>query len=465
MFKKDLNSSLTTRTLVVALGSILTNAIAMFTAPIFTRLLTTSDYGVFSVFMSWVNILAIVCSLQTRGTINNGKIEFKEQAYKQYCADIYNLSLIVFLGTCVLFFLFDNQIAVVLELPIDCIWVLVINACGSYMISFITSYLTIEEKVTESLKISVAYTVMTTVLSITLISSGVCKGYMGRIWGYTIPHVIFIVYTFIYFNRFSEIGYRKNNIKYCLALSVPLIMHGLSGIVLGQSDRIMLLSMQNESVAGIYSFCYTIALPVSVVYGALNSTWVPRYYLYMAEKRYDEIEIHHNRYMFLVVGITCGYILIAPEMVKLLSIKEYWGGINIMPLVIAAYFFNFLYLFPANYEFFLKNTKYIAISSVISAVINIILNYMLIPKIGMFGAAIATIISYVIIFEMHDYVARYILKNYMTSRKFYYAGAIPVVFCVIIFYFINENWIIRWILACIIGIVLLVKMIKQKALF
>lgn len=465
MLKKNLNSSLTTRTLVVALGSILTNAIAMLTAPVFTRLLSTSDYGVFSVFMSWVNILAIVLSLQTRGTINNGKIEFEEKDYEQYCADIYNLSFVVFVAASIIFLLFDDKIAGMLKLPVGCVFLLIVNACGSYMLAFITGYLTIEEKVTDSLKISVVYTVLSTVLSIVFISSGFCTGYNGRIWGYTIPHILLIVYTFIYFNRFTKIGYRKNNVKYCLMLSLPLIMHGLSGIVLGQSDRIMLLSMQSESIAGIYSFCYTIALPVSVVYGALNSTWVPNYYLYMAEKKYDKIEKHHNRYMFLVVGITCGYILIAPEMVKLLSVKEYWSGINIMPLVIAAYFFNFLYLFPANYEFFLKNTKYIAISSTISAIVNIVLNYLLIPKIGMYGAAIATIISYIINFETHDYVARHVLGNYTITRKFYFAGAVPVIVCVIGFYFISDIWLLRWILAAGIGAILLLKMIRQKALF
>lgn len=457
-------NTLTNRTIVVAICSILVNGIAMFTAPIFTRLLSTADYGVFSVFMSWTGILSIVLGMQTHGSMNNGKIEFSEKKYKQYCADIYNLSLVAFVIGCIVVWGLESQLSDLLELPQELMILLVVNSLGSYVLSFITGYLTIEEKVVHSLVISVTYTLLTTILSIVLIYYCSIPGYKGRIWGYTLPHVFLIIYTFIYFNRFSCINNTIENCKFCLRLSLPLILHGLSGLVLNQSDRIMLLSLINESEAGIYSFCYTIALPVSIVYGALNSTWVPQYYIYMAQKKYEEIQVHYKRYMFLVVGITCGYILVSPEFVKILSVKEYWSGIDTMPLVIAAYFFNFLYLFPANYEFYLKNTKYIAVSSVVSAVCNIVLNYILIPKMGMFGAAIATIASFIIMFEMHDFVARYIIKDYIVKRSFYYKGIIPVIVCIILYYFIKDSFLLRWGLACVVGSILLIKIIKQKAL-
>lgn len=151
----------------------------------------------------------------------------------------------------------------------------------------------------------------------------------------------------------------------------------------------MLMSQKGESIVGVYSFCYTMALPVSVLSAAINSAWVPEYYELMVKKKVDEIEEHYSRQHFIMTAMMCGYMLVAPEGVKILSVKDYWEGISIILLVIVGYYFSYLYLFPVNYEFYLKKTKYIAASTTIAAFVNILLNYILIPLFGMHGAAIA----------------------------------------------------------------------------
>ena len=118
---------------------------------------------------------------------------------------------------------------------------------------------------------------------------------------------------------------------------MPLIVHSLSDILMSQSDRIMLMAQKGESVVGVYSFCYTMALPVSVLSGAINSAWTPEYYELMVKKKIDEIKEHYSRQQFIMTAMTCGYMLVAPEAVKILSVKEYWGGISIIPLVVVGY--------------------------------------------------------------------------------------------------------------------------------
>ena len=460
----DLNKNLTSRTIIVTISSILINAISMFTAPIFTRLLTTSEYGLYSVFMSWGSIFMIVFGLQTNGSLNNAKIEFDKRKYMNYCSDIYTFSLFVFFIAGIFFAIFKFSIASLLSLPTEGIVLIVLYACGSFSLAFITGFFNVEERVTNSLLISAMFTITSTLLAIFLIYKNIFSGYLGRIIGIVIPQLIIIIYTFVFFYRYKCRENYIQNIKKCLELTIPLVVYGIAGIILAQVDRIMLLSMVSEATAGIYSFCYTMALPITIINGALNTTWVPQYYKYMLEKKYEKIKIHQQRYMFLVVALSCGYILVSPEFVKLLASSEYWNGINIIPLVIVSYFFDFLCLFPTNYEFYLKKTKHLSMVSCAGGVSNIILNYFFIQFGGMYGAAIATILSHIVMFVIHEYIVRYIIKDYSVKWIFNFKGIVPILGCFSLYYFIENNFVVRWGIASAIGIITLYKIIKQRAL-
>ena len=83
----------------------------------------------------------------------------------------------------------------------------------------------------------------------------------------------------------------------------------------------------------------------------------------------------------------------------------------------------FLYSFPVNYEFYHKKSIHIAIGTSVAAVINCILNYILIPKMGMAGAAVATLISYVMLWIFHHLVSKYFIgEHYHYTIKEFLPG-------------------------------------------
>jgi len=455
--------SLSKRVIIVTISSILINAISMFTMPIFTRIMSVEDYGIYSLFISWASILTIVLGLQTYGTINNAKIVFKEE-YGNYCNNVLVLSVLSFAFGGFAIFLMRDLVKGILGVPKEVVWLLILYACGNFCITFITTFFSVDMKPQYNLFISVVVLVATVGLSILLILSDRFPGYFGRIVGQTVPYLVAMVGVILYFRCANRFVFQLSYWKYCLKLSVPLVLHGVSGLILDQSDRIMLGNYQGNEVVGIYSLAYTIALPISIIYGALNSAWTPQFYLLMSEKREAEICKHFGRQMFLVVCITIVYILISPEIVKVLAPEEYWIGIPLVPLIMVAYFFNFLYLFPVNYEFFKGNTKYIGLSSFISAIINIILNSCFIPILGMYGAAIATNISYIAIFVIHECVARRTVVEYSLKRRFYCQGILLVIVSIVWYYFFGDALLIRWVTSGVIIVILGVKVIKQKSL-
>ena len=144
---------------------------------------------------------------------------------------------------------------------------------------------------------------------------------------------------------------------------------------------------------------------------------------------------------------------------------SYWSGIKIIPFIALAYYFNFLYSFPANYEFFCEKTVFISIGTLCAAIINIVLNFLLIPSYGILGAAIATLIGYVFSFLFHDIIARFIVKNFEYSFMFYLKGLLPLLMVIVFYYFTIDLWLVRWVLASFLGFWIILRMIKLKKIF
>lgn len=456
--------SLSKRTIIMMIGTVLINIVSFITAPIFTRIMSTADFGIFSVFSSWINIFSIIFGGQTYGTLNNAKIEYSKEKYPNYCFNAFLISTIQCIGAGIILLIMSDILVIFLKLPKECLLWLVLGAYGTYMVTFFSSYLVIEKKVVQNLIITLIIVILTTGLSILLIIFSPIEGYLGRILGYSCVYFVASVFIAIYLLKFSGLHVNIVYWKFCLTLSGPLVMHGLSGILLSQSDRIMLMAQRGESTAGIYSFCYTIALPISVVSGAVNSAWTPEYYELMKKSSAGEIEKHYARQLFLITAIVCGYIMVAPEVIKVLAVKEYWEGIFIIPLVVVGYYYNFLYFFPANYEFYHKKTKFIAGSTMIAAFINILLNYALIPQYGMLGAAVATIVAYIFLFLVHDFIARMVIKGYSVKWKFYLRGITPVLVSFIIYEVFASNMLVRWLIGGSVAVLIVLKIKKQKAI-
>ena len=96
--------SLSARTIFMMISTILVNAISLITAPVFTRIMSTADFGIFSLFTSWISIFSIICGGQTYGTLNNAKIEYDQKTYPDYCFNVFLISTIgcIFAGGIVL---------------------------------------------------------------------------------------------------------------------------------------------------------------------------------------------------------------------------------------------------------------------------------------------------------------------------------------------------------------------------
>lgn len=450
------------------MGPVILNGINFFTIPIFTRLLGTSNYGQVSLYITWVQVMTILVGLQTCGSIATAQIHIGKKESDKYCSSTLFLSFCSFILIASFILLFISPISEFLNMSKMLVVLLLLNSFSAYVISFASIRFTFNKQAYKTFFISVSVAVLGVILSLIFINNikEYDNRYIGRVIGYALPNILVGFYVFFAFLSKGKVLFSKKYWGFCLPICLPLVFHGLSHIVLSQSDRIMLQHYTDESTVGIYSLVFTFAQVVSIVWSALNNTWVPFYYDDVKSGNIAAIKTKTQNYLFLFTIVTIGFIYLSPEVIKIFASPDFWSGIDLVPILALGMYFIFLYSFPVNFQFYHKKTLNIAIGTVSSAVLNIILNFLLIPKFSMLGAAYATLISYVALFLFHQLVAKYVIKEeYHYSFKTF-STYILILFAFLgIFYVIKDYWILRWIIAALLGILLIAKIIKNRSIF
>lgn len=394
-------------------GSLLIKGISFFSLPLFTRLLSTSDFGNFNLFISYENIVNVIIGLGTAGTIKTAFFDYKSD-FKKYFSSV--LSLVIIFG-----FIVDIIVNIVFllgHISWNSIWnrsllnLLFVYSTASALYNIISADYVIEIKYKQNLAISLIYTVssilLSTVLCVTFYSN---SRYLGRIIGNAAPIIIItgvIAVRCLVTNK-SVISF--SYWKYALSMGIPLIFHSLSLVIMQQIDKIMVHSFCGSNANGIYSFACNISNILTIILGSLDNAWAPWFYSNLDAKNYKELR-RNNKNIVAMFGVLCViFSLLSPEMIKVLAPNSYREAIySLIPLNISV-FVNFMYMFSVNQEYYFKKTKFIASGTIISACIDIILNYMLIPSFGFFIAAYTTLVSKVVLFILHWIICRKIDPN------------------------------------------------------
>lgn len=450
------------------LSPIILNGISFFTIPIFSRALGTYNYGIVSLYMSWVQIFTIIVGLQTSGTIASSMTYYEGDEIHKYRSSVLALSTVSFLVTFFLVLIFLKPISKFTNFEYILIILVLLQSFGAYCVNFSSICFTYEKEAFRNFLISVFITITSTVLSLVLIL-GVFpkeKNYLGRVIGLAIPYFLSGIILYFYFLFRGKTTFNKEYWRFCLPLAIPLLFHGLSQIILAQTSKLALQKSFDESIVGIYALMVTVTNVLVIIYNALNNTWVPFFYEYLHNKDYQQLNYRTKNYLILFSSLTIGFMLVSPEVVYLFGGSEYMSGTKVLPLLAFSSFMTFLYSFPVNYQFFNRKTINIAIGTVMAAIFNIIFNVSLVPRFGIQGAAISTTISYVFLFIFHEIIAKKFIEGfYPYTFKTFFKPILSVSISLALCFLLKDMVIIRWILATVVGIYLLRRIIKLKTIF
>lgn len=438
-----------------ALGNILIKGIPFLTLPIFTNLLSTDDFGIYNTYVSYESILGILIGLGISGSIKVAKIDFKEN-FEKYVSSVIRLQLIA--GAVCL--VIANAVSPVLYIGGTWITPLILNlmviqSVSTALYGLIGSKYVIDGKYVQNILISFIMTGANIGFSLLLcFCFSQDNRAAARIIGTAMGGIAAALYILISQRKKAKFIRYKEADKYALKLGIPLIPHQLSITLLSQCDKIMIQSMVSDSAAGIYGLSVTIASIMTVILTAMDNAWTPWFYSKLNKKEYKILMDKNNFLIVLFMYLTCGFLLIGPEIIHIMSASSYWDSIyTFVPLTISV-FFNFMYIFYVGVEYFMKKTGYISIATIICAVLNLALNYILINYYGYMAAAYATCISKLILFMLHYIQGKKLLKTNNVVNTGFLIGNMIIV-CIIGAFtrFYIDSITLRYLLILILTII------------
>lgn len=437
-------------------GTFFNKGIAFFTVPIFTRLLSTADYGIITTYNSWIAIFAMIVGFALHSAIRIAFIDYKNEM-KDFMATITSFTLISGIILSVFIILFSKifLFSVNTSLIILCLF----QSIGTALIEDYSMYLMMQYRYKFRTILMIFPNLIAVVASVITIKFFLNNHlYLGRIIPTALTIILFgILICFLIYSE-SKCFLNHNYLKYALTFSLPLILHGIALNILSQSDRTMITWLADSSQTGIYSLIYNFSMIATVITTSLEGIWIPWFYKKLQDSSITEINLVAKDYINLMTYCLIGVMMIGPEIVKLLASSSYWDGIKIIPPVVFSNFMIFAYTLYVNVEHYHKQTKVITVNTLIAAFLNIFLNYLLIPKYGYVAAAYTTLVSYFISFILHSKESKKLEPN-LYSLTFFAIPLFEIVISSFLFYIFLKNVFIRW---GILLVFLFLKLFKER---
>ena len=445
--------------------------------PFLVRLLTTEQYGIYSVFLSWLQIITLFATLNLHcGVYNNAMYKFPDQR-SSYTSASQSLSVVCTLVFFVIYLLFQNA------------WDMLFGIRPLYIVLIFVQLLFTESFMLWSGRQRYEYKYASLLLYTALLAvlymifpvvAAAIFPQEHRLTAVIVSGVIvqagiglgFMIYNYIKGKTF----YHREYWSYSLKFNIPLIPHYLSGIVLGQADRVMIKKYIGASEAGIYSFTYNISLVINIITTSINNAIIPYTYEKLKNRDYKNLKKISVFLVLMIGGMCLAFSAIAPELLKLFATEEYYDAVYLVPVISLSSYFTFLYSLFGNVEFFFEANKFITMASITGAIVNVILNYVLMPIFGYYAAGYTTLFCYILFCLGHYIFMRIVCKKKIDGDKVYNGTAIlliSVAFVILAFGMmaIYDYPVIRYAIICIMLIVCWVKrdklikyfkMIKEK---
>jgi len=446
-------------TMAYLMASLVSKGISALTVPIFTRILSTSQIGITTTYSSWNAILYPIATLSLcSGSLNIAMMEFKEERdkYQAACLTLTTLSTITLLCIYILFSNFWDQFTT-LSSP------LMIVMLTSFIFSTALDLWFARQRYEYNYKgtviISVSSVFLSTIVCIICVIIAKYNNFSNlgeiKIVSQTFVMMGFGIFFYFYIFIKGRCFYDKRMWIFGLKVSLPLIVHTLAKSILDMSDRLMIASICGQEAAGIYGTIYTISTMSLIIWSAINVAMIPFVFENLEDRAYKKI----NRTVMLVLSmygiVSICITLAAPEIVQILATKEYYEAVYLIPPISAGIYLTALYNIYGNFLMFKKKTIHIMVATLITGILNLILNYIFIHTFGYAAAAYTTLFCFIILSIMQGIMQRRVYKeNIIEDKKIFALSSVIVIVCLAV-NFIYNFLILRYIIiVCLIGILI-----------
>ena len=400
-------SKLLNNTIIFGIATFSSKLMVFLLMPLYTRLLTPDDYGVMEIIVSTCNLLIPIVFVSIQEAVIRYALD---KSVKK--SDVFTVGLTTCFKGFLLFlpFLFLLKLNDTLSSYTFLIYMYIVSACLRAVFSQFTRGIGYV-KLYAADGIIATFTV---VLFNLIFMLGFKMGVRGYVLSIILSNFISVLFLAITgkLGRFLSFGgtpakLRKQMIQY----SIPLIPTTIFWWIMNVSDRYIVDAFNGAYDTGIYSAAYKIPTIITLLSSIFVQAWqlsaVSEFEKEGSEKFYSKI---FSFLQAIIFPVASGIIMLVKPFTRILVAESYYQAANYTPMLICAVILSCFATFYSSFYMASKNNKMSLVTTLTGAVMNIVLNFIFIPKWGPQGAAIATLISYFTVFVMRAVDTRRFVK-------------------------------------------------------
>lgn len=408
--------ALVKNTALFAISNLGSKLITFLLVPIYTYVLNTEEYGTIDLLGTTVSLLVPVLTVNVQDAVLRFVLDEEYEA-----EDVVSTGLWVdIMGSIVLMILiFSLKVTNILNMDIMLLVFLFLSFILTSLNNCFTMYLKGKNQVSVLVISGLINTIILCSLNILFLVI-IRIGIRGYLFANILGLAVAVGYKFFKGTIYKEIHLKKykNHYKDMLAYSRPLIFNSLAWWINNASDRYILTFICGVAVNGIYSVAYKIPTILSTVQGIFYSAWsISAITEYDKEDRDSFVGNVYAMYSAVSVIVSSLILFLNIPLARILYSKDFFGAWQYVPLLLVGTMFNGLALFQGCIFTAARETKEVSKSTMTGAAINTFCNIILIHWMGALGAALATLIGYIVTWAMRIYRMTKIIKMKVNWKK------------------------------------------------
>ena len=259
-----------------------------------------------------------------------------------------------------------------------------------------------------------------------------------------------------------------------LKFGLPYIPAGLAGMAMQVIDRPIVKALTNDATLGIYQLNYRLGIFMMLIVGMFDYAWRPFFLNHARDE--DAKRLFSKVFTYFTLGMMSIFLIVSLFIDDIVRMKiagkqffppVYWQGTPIVPWVLLAYVFTGAYTCFVVGVYLEKKTKYLPFVTGAGALVNVGANLILIPMLGILGAALSTLFSYIVMaVGMYFASQKYYRIDYEWGVIVKMAGSAFLLF--ILFKYLGleplhfSSFVVKLLLLCLFGVVVIVIKVVRK---
>lgn len=382
--------------------------------PFYTSILTTEEYGIADILTTTVNLIMPLLTLLIYESVMRYALDKESDKTQVFSVGLYTIiigSAVMMLGG-----LFFRHISLLKEY----VWHFILYYLSLAFYNLILQFVKGIEKVTVYSTAGVLNTFICIGCNIVFLLF-LRLGVAGYLMSFIVGHTVAAIYAFLianvhrYIIGISHIS--KSYIKKMLTYALPMIPNSVSWWISNSSDKYILTYFWGVSENGIYSIAYKIPSILTIVINIFISAWqisaVEDFGSDASKKFFADIYDKYESILYMGAAFLIGF---SPILAKFVFSSEFYAAWLYTPVLVLASVWNSIAAFYGSVYTSAKKTNTLMYSTLAGAIGNIVLNFALIPRCGAMGAAIATLISYGIVWMMRAFNSK-VIFSFAVKRK------------------------------------------------